>query len=247
MERFISKVTVTGADDSIKPHNLAELSAEFPFVEFGILISHEYLGSTRFPSPEWLANLIELCAGNEMQFSGHICGSWVNDILMGQWPKSYFCNIHKDFMSPEMFKRWQINTHGELHTVDYRKLSLLLKELDSYGQSVIFQHDDVNIDLAPNLVGLGNHNVSVLFDVSHGTGRLPKQWPKPLDGVECGYAGGLSPRNVAAHIERIATVVGNRHIWIDAETKLRSRNDHQFDIKKVRAFLMAVQPWVLKM
>jgi hypothetical protein len=63
MNRFITKVTVTGADDSVHPHQLVTLAEEFPFVEFGILLSRNSMGRTRFPSRAWLVNMLETCTG----------------------------------------------------------------------------------------------------------------------------------------------------------------------------------------
>jgi hypothetical protein len=87
-------------------------------------------------------------------------------------------------------------------------------------------------------------NISALFDLSHGAGVLPETWPKPLT-IPCGYAGGLSPEIVARQIERVSALVGDKHIWIDAETKLRSPNDLLFDLEKVRTFLEVAKPWVV--
>ena len=41
-------VTMTGADESVDPKALIELSKEFPFVEWGILIGSQ--SGMRFPS-----------------------------------------------------------------------------------------------------------------------------------------------------------------------------------------------------
>ena len=54
MRKFVTKVTVTGADDSVDVDGLIDLSKEFPFVEFGILLSKSSAGSARFPSGLWL-------------------------------------------------------------------------------------------------------------------------------------------------------------------------------------------------
>ena len=35
----LTRVTITGADDSVEPRALAELSEAFPFVEWGLLMS----------------------------------------------------------------------------------------------------------------------------------------------------------------------------------------------------------------
>jgi hypothetical protein len=245
MKQFITKVTVTGADDSNEPSHLIELAKEFPFVEFGILISRSSMGNTRFPSKEWLVKLIDTCKGRNMNFAGHICGSWVNELLLGKWPKWDLLSIHEDFMSPDMFNRWQINTHAEPHRVYDIQLPFILRELDRNKQSVIFQYDDVNTGLIDISREADCNNISALFDLSHGAGVLPETWPQPLEGISCGYAGGLSPENVAGQIGKIENIIGDNLIWIDAETKLRSPDDIIFDLDKVRAFLKASKPWVI--
>lgn len=243
MKKFVSRVTVTGADDSVSPHHLLEIFEQFPFVEFGILISRNSMGNTRFPSREWIKNLIQMCDGSGIQFAGHICGSWVRELLMGHWPSHDFMNIDDDFMSPGMFKRWQINTHAQPHKADLNAVSDILTQLKRRGQSVIFQNDNVNTHLMNPQLGT---NISALFDLSHGTGILPAEWPKPLEGIDCGYAGGLSPDNVAEQLTKLESIIGDAHIWIDAETLLRSDNDLQFDLQKVITFLKAAEPWVIE-
>ena len=246
MKKCISKVTVTGADDSVYPHKLYELAVEFPFVEFGILLSRNAMGSTRFPSRDWLVSLVECCAGSGMDFSGHICGSWVKEILLGAWPKRDLLNIHSDFLYPDMFQRFQLNTHAQLHQVSIGGLAEVVREVETNGQSIIFQYDNVNTALIEHSHGAGCKNISALFDLSHGAGILPDAWPKPLHEIPCGYAGGLSPENVADQLAILEQVVGGTAIWIDAETRLRSSDDLNFDLGKVRAFLEAARPWVIQ-
>ena len=68
-------VTITGADDLTDVGDLAILSHEFPFVEWGILIgSNEDV--ERFPSRMWIQQLIKAREGmnNEMRLSLHVCG-----------------------------------------------------------------------------------------------------------------------------------------------------------------------------
>lgn len=246
MRKFLTKVTVSGAGDSTDPHDLIALAEEFPFAEFGIQLARgSKAGWTRFPSDAWLAKLVDACSGRGISFSGHICFAWAREVLLGRWPERAFSRIHKDFMSPGMFQRWQINTHGELHDVDYMKLPDILLRLRDNGQSVIFQQDGVNDEIVHHCKELELTNIAALFDTSHGGGVLPDKWPKPLDGICCGYSGGLSPDNVAVELSKIESVVGNSSIWIDAEGQLRSVCDDALDLRKVRDFLTAARPWVL--
>jgi phosphoribosylanthranilate isomerase len=119
-------------------------------------------------------------------------------------------------------------------------------------QQVIFQYDGVNSDIMLSCVGrhpLDDHeglNIAALYDLSHGGGVLPETWSHPLakTAIPCGFAGGLSPENVASQIAKIQVVMGDANFWIDAETHLRSDGDKQFDLVKVRSFLEAAKPYV---
>lgn len=198
-----------GADDSVRIPDLIEIAEEYPFVEFGILLSRGAMGRPRFPSADWLARLIDACAGKGMRFAGHICGAWVKEIMLGNWPRWDFCNIHEQFMAADMYRKFQVNTHAQPHQVDFFQLPFILRELQANGQSVIFQYDGVNGDqLVHRSLENGNTNISTLFDLSHGAGILPESWPKLLPGVPCGYAGGLSPENVAEQLAKLESVIG---------------------------------------
>lgn len=240
----LSTVTVTGADDSVHPRDLAEITREYPFVEFGILLSRGAMGRPRFPSADWLRLAFGECSGKGVRFAGHICGSWVSDSLLGEFPIHELNEIHNGFVTSGLFRRWQLNTHAKPHPFNCASLGTLLRLLSANRQSVIFQYDGVNTSLVPCIESTGCKNASFLFDLSHGAGILPTEWPVPLDGIPCGYAGGLSPENVADQLRRLEKTVGDGAFWIDAETHLRSRHDKEFDLNKVRAFLEAVTPWV---
>ena len=79
----IDLVTFTGADDSIDPYHLLELSRKYPFIEWGILVSKSSEGRYRFPSYEWIKRLQAYAAGGDMNLSMHMCGSWVRDFMKG--------------------------------------------------------------------------------------------------------------------------------------------------------------------
>lgn len=235
---MIDCVTITGADDSVDPDVLFVLAAEYPFVEFGILLSAGQLATRRFPSHDWVREVVRRTdAGDALKLSGHICGQWLRDAYMGRWPARLAYLDGK-------FQRWQLNTHGMKTLSDPDRLNQLISALNLRGQQVIFQFDEVNVD--PLLIAARlAYNVAALFDLSHGAGVLPETWPQPLNGIRCGYAGGLSPDNVTAQLEAIAAVVPeNRRIWIDVETKVRSDDDRQFDVTLVRRFLDAAKPWI---
>ena len=232
----ITKVTLTGADDSIKdPTQLVQLSEQFPFVEWGILLSRNNKGSARFPSEQWLSDLSfwrHHRSWPRINFSGHLCGAYVRALLMGSDAWSYEDGIRYMW---RFFRRLQINTHGMDHDYDMKGLVSVINKYPEI--EFIFQYDNRNTEILAGVVAAGCKNVSTLFDLSGGAGLLPNEWPLPLHNVKCGYAGGLSPANVGAQIATIAEKVGDREIWIDMETHVRSNNDQLFDLEKCKQVL----------
>lgn len=236
--KLINRVTVTGADESVDPKDLLKLAKEFPFVEFGILMSRKSAaGRPRMPSFSWLDEFVKVFNG-EVSVSGHICGSWVQEIYHGNWPSS---EIHPGFS--RIANRWQLNTHGETHPYTLIPFMDAIVEINKKNQQVIFQYDKANNLPLNKAINLGL-KVSALYDLSHGTGVLPDKWEVPAVGTYCGFAGGLSPDNVVEQIKKMHDVTTSL-FWIDAETMLRSEDDKQFDLSKVREFLKLAEPFVL--
>jgi hypothetical protein len=50
-------VTITGADDIVDHDDMLKLCEEFPFLEWGILVSFDRAGTARYPSVPWLIEL----------------------------------------------------------------------------------------------------------------------------------------------------------------------------------------------
>lgn len=231
----LSKVTMTGADDSIFPNQLSRISAKYNYVEWGILLSSKSEGKNRFPSLNWMEELKAL--ENNIQLSGHICGKWIRDILIGD---NTFVTERPTIY--DIFQRFQLNFHAEDLKVNPEAFMRSVQTL-SRGREIIFQFDGKNAGL---IVPFANKKmyVSGLHDASHGTGVLADTWPKFVTGIGNGYAGGLSPENVVEQLEKLEKVVGDREIWIDAETRIRSNNDKIFDLEKVEEFLEKCKPWI---
>lgn len=239
---ILDRVTITGADDSIKATDLIPLSKRFPFVEWGILLSKNNEGSFRFPTRDWIETLVNDVKGqlypHNLNLSGHICGRWVRDICEGKW------TIATEM--PQLlhsFQRLQLNFHAEVHSLNKQKFFYGGVEfLQTYNSSLIFQMDNVNNSILDEARQMGIAG-DPLFDLSGGAGILPEFWPK-AEGFYTGYAGGLSPDNVVEQIKKIELVAGDARIWIDVERRVRSDDDSQFDLDKVARFLEAAEPFV---
>lgn len=228
MRSQLQIVTITGADDRTDIHELIDLSAEFPFVEWGILVSKRQEGSYRFPSRRWV-DLFTARWSSGMRVSTHVCGAWVRDMLVGKlnWQDLPMC--------ADYCQRVQVNTHAEKHVVTTGLLTSLFAAKD---KQFIFQWDGIN-----NLLAHATHayglNVSALFDTSGGAGVLPESWPQPAAEFWCGYAGGLGPDNVEEQLGKIAAVC-KKPFWIDMERRVRTQDDSSLDMTKVRSVLTSM-------
>lgn len=227
------RVTITGADDSTSIPALVDLSAEFPFVEWGILISKRQEGGYRFPSREWISRFSGVSLVQCMNVSTHVCGSWVRQMFVGEidWAELPHCI--------DVCQRVQINTHAERHVSTTGLVKSLLERKD---KQFIFQWDGVNNHLAYAALSHGL-NTSALFDTSGGAGILPGDWPAPLAQFHCGYAGGLGPDNVERQIQKIKAVC-SKSFWIDMERRVRTDDDSALDLVAVRKVLELSAPLI---
>lgn len=229
----VKYITFTGADDLNMPKDLLKISRMYPFVEWGILLSATQEGGLRFPSKQWMDILADLAGDSDMNLSGHLCGRWLRDLLVGA-----FTVPHR--LGWKAFKRIQLNFHADELSINTPLFHQLLRGLN---KSFIFQVDGRNEVVYRDAIEAGV-KAYPFFDLSHGAGVLPASWDVPLDNQFCGYAGGLGPDNLKDQLKTIDKSVGDREIWVDIETQVRSNNGKEFDLDKVMKCIEIVKPYV---
>lgn len=232
----INKVTITGADESVHPKDLLELSAEFPFVEWGILVSSKE-PRPRFPSAAWIDELGVLGKSHNIQLAGHICGNWTRNLVVHANDAVF--QEHPEYI--QYFPRIQLNFSP------YDGNPLFLNILKPFDNEFIIQMGDIGNAEKIALLNLGRDmklKLSVLFDRSGGRGIVPLKWPEPIYPFNPGYAGGLGPETLLDQLPKISEMIGDRSGWIDMESKVRSDDDQQFDLEKVRKCLEISRDWV---
>ena len=244
MKEILNRVTITGADDTIDTMSLGMLQRDYPFVEWGILVSEARLsedGSPRFPSTAQLEKLADAVEEYRLRLSVHICGRWVRQVMKGDF--SWLAANYEVARLIAYAGRIQLNYHGRAHKM--LPPAELAKALKVYwpGKQIICQVDGVNDETVSHLYDEGL-DVAALYDKSGGAGRLPESWPHPLKGIYCGYAGGLSPENVVEQLEQISKLVTDP-VWIDTETRVRSDDDSMFMLAKANDFLSRAEEWVI--
>jgi len=132
----------------------------------------------------------------------------------------------------QCFPRIQLNLHSNPDNTDSLLNGLKKRIQEMPEKEFIFPYSSQTASLLQYFSGL--KNVAVLFDESQGQGVKPSAWPKNMNDRHCGYAGGISPDNVAQVINSISKIVTiNEKYWLDMESGVRT--DNQFDLVKVLA------------
>lgn len=225
---MITTLTISGADDLVKHSDLLAISRKYPFVEWGILLSKKRAGSPRYPTVDWIKELLNY---PDLNLSGHLCGSYAEDIV-------YKGNF--DHFRPEwnVFKRFQLNFNSESPpTIDFTECLNCVKE-----KQLIFQIRGCNREYLDLCLKQGR-DVNALFDDSGGTGISPESWPEVIPGLFCGYAGGLGPENLEQEIPKILVASKGEKISVDMESKVRDDFDN-FDLEKVEKCPVIVQKFM---
>ena len=254
----IERVTMTGADDRTDPLALLDLSRRYPFVEWGVLLSERRAGTNRYPGADWVRALLRLAPYREgARFAAHLCGA-----TMRRFVETFSATAEPDhdaWLAPfgltmaeygSFFGRTQVNfDQGREGFAEARLATLIQRWKGRTRGDLITQHNPANADLWPALQsadradGRGPRH-QLLMDASGGRGVSPEEWPRPIAGGFCGYAGGLGPDRILADLDRIAEVTGDGVIWIDMEGRLRDAAD-RFDLERVETVLRAVADRVL--
>lgn len=211
-------ITFTGVDEHTSLLGMETLARKYP-VEWGVLFSPTRIGG-RYPPIEWVAKTFGSVCG-PLALSAHLCGGHSRDLIKtGELSNSLLSALISAF-----FQRVQINTTDP--DVNPARLLTWARGLKA----------------APILQCRGpfpfESSAAWLFDASGGRGEEPEDWPHaPRETARMiGYAGGLNPDNVRAHVERISLVASN--YWIDMESGVRDDND-RFDLDKCRRVCEAV-------
>jgi len=239
-----------GADDSVEPSLLAAISAQHPWVEWGVLCREDKAGLPRYASSAWLERLGEVNANRTMRLAAHLCSCRVDELLRGE--KGFVARLHDEVG----FRRVQINATAangcdvSLFETDALADACVTK-LRSVCEALphiefIVQRNKLTRPLWERLLCEPPANMSMLFDDSMGLGVSTTSWPAPPpsgSALRFGYAGGLSPTNLAAQLELIEATAPGRSLWVDMESSLRTllKDDSDiFDANKAMACVRCV-------
>ena len=209
------QVTFTGLDATTPVTAVDEILDKYPWVEFAILVGTQSgrVGYKRFPSLGIIQNW-KLTSWCEHRLAIHLCGTY-----------SRCANTVKDprhtLELVDGFSRVQINGHH--YDSSY---VIPFAEQANVGRVILQHRRDFNN------VPIIHPKIEYLYDKSGGRGIANiRQWPKPIPGKRCGYAGGINIHNIS-HVLAFVGEHPNSEIWIDMESGIRTW-DNWLDIEMV--------------
>lgn len=233
---LFNKVSLTGAEDSVDPQELAALSESYPFAEWALLAHFEREGEGRNPSEAWRLRCLDALK-EPSRAALHLCGKIAFERLLneGPWPEL------------SRYGRIQANVNARSSDFSQDRLLRIWEILAGLEPQLIIQAHAQTESLAKSFVrsskGLA---CAVLFDESKGRGQRPDIWRPRWPEVSCGYAGGLGPEHLEALLPALAAAASEASgpaCWIDMETSLRT--DGLFDLAKARRVLEISAPWMI--
>ena len=228
----LTKVTLSGVDETVHPVALCALFDDYPFVEFGILRSVGREGKEpRYPGRVWIDKAIEGMS-HRIPLSFHLCGSWTREAVSG--PFTWAVMQNHEFQRANRIQLNIANNIGPTLLDGVKKLA------DAFDRKFIIQIPQACWIDYLNTVGLEKpHRVQYLIDASGGTGKRmevgAEDWP---DVFPCrvGFAGGFGPDNIHNVLSYLSDRCGDGGMWVDMESSLRDANDG-FDLMKARKVL----------
>mgnify|MGYP000887107737 CR=1 FL=1 len=222
----INRVTFTGPDIHTDVNELKVIQNDYPFVEWGILISGNP-NIKRHPPKEFIESLKD----TGLNLSLHLCAKYSSDIM-----KKGIIEIPYEF-----FSRYQINFNFKFskHNIEYyEQLTNKYKNKD-----FILQYNRSNEPYVKDIIHKYNmSNTNILFDASGGRGTEISSIEKPFFSIYTGYSGGIYPDNVIDICNKINDYKNYDNVWIDMESGVRT--DDIFDLGKVRDVLKKVEKFI---
>lgn len=230
---MINLCTFTGVDSKTDLGRVAELSALYPFLEFGILLSRTPEDKDpRYPVFAEIQRIVETLSG-KTKLALHVCVRAVGEFVRVPETGEYLGRDIEDLVGAGI-GRIQLN-------FNFERAGLSLKELNGAvrrtGAKVITQHFPANSAVSE---GVSEPNHHVLYDASGGRGVVAVGYDKPFAGKYTGYAGGIGPENVVEAVMAIQAVIRDNDVWIDMESRIRTEG--YLDLDKCENVAASIAP-----
>lgn len=220
-------VTFTGVDSRTDINRLKSIQEEYPYVEFGVLLSDDWAyNGCRFPDPAICEKLANAGIKN---LSAHLCGKLAIDVAYGFTDRVNAAS----FECFDIFSRCQLN----LRAAGMFETLRLMKPFSNLKEIIVQMHTP---ELCSEfLKEQSPAGLAYLLDASGGLGIDTPIEIITSPGVHIGYAGGMGPENVEKKLRALLSAQYDDEIWIDMETRVRTvaADGEWLDLDKVENVL----------
>lgn len=152
MKNILNRVAIAGADEAVEPEVLAELSEEFPFIEWSILFDSEAKPLKRFPSEKWMERLADFSRKpkSPLNLSLHLCGRAVGDLILGNLRWFY---AHQELL--RSFQHVQLNVMFKKYESELPSLAKRIRRLPPMQVLVQLNGKEINQNVGDTLFSQG--------------------------------------------------------------------------------------------
>ncbi|MCV9964698.1 hypothetical protein OIU34_22670 [Pararhizobium sp. BT-229] len=231
---MINLCTFTGVDSRTDLGRVAELSAAYPFLEFGVLLSRTPEDKDpRYPVFSEIERIVEILAGKS-KLALHVCGRAVGEFVREPEAGTAFAGRDIEALIEAGIGRVQLNFNFERAGLSLGELDAAIRRTQAH---VITQHFPSNNAVTCGITAPNHH---VLYDASGGRGVVADGYARPFAGKYTGYAGGIGPENAVDRATAIQAVIGAESVWIDMENRIRT--DGYLDLGKCETVAASIAP-----
>ena len=244
-------ITCSGTNEFTDIRELVALMQEYSLGEIAVQVSEKQspAGGARI---EWVHELAAYLNDNKIAINAalHINRRWVEDLCRGiVAPELQDLMELQDHYDLPLFKRLQLNFKLDRDDVHEDCDDELVELQHRIKRRFILSYNESNEHLIRRLY-LKGLRFDVLFDSSFGAGIAPDSRKAPaFPDILQGYAGGITPDNVRAELDKIAKAVENApaigDVYIDAQKGLEDEQTH-LSLDKCRQYLANATEWYHK-
>lgn len=241
-------VTCSGTNEFTNIQEMCELMQAFPLGEIAVQVS-EKQSPAGSPRLDWVYELTAYLQTNNISINAalHVNRTWVEQLCRGiVVPELQDLLNLQDCNDLPLFKRIQLNFKIGRDDVREDCDDTLIAVQHLIKRRFILSYNPSNERIIRQLY-LKGIRFDCLYDSSFGAGIAPdsRQAPVFADIVQ-GYAGGITPDNVTAELDKIAAAVEHAptqgFVYIDAQKGLEDEQTH-LSLEKCHQYLAAANKW----
>jgi len=244
-------ITCSGMREQNDIDEIINLGKKYPMAEFAVQASRENF-SPYMPRYVWFDTLVHAARVNKIKLAMHVNLDYRTELCHGNIPYSLrrLWEVRRDNGTP-VIGRVQVNIDGGNDKFKFYadKVADIIREYSDI--KFIFQYAPAQNARIKKLDKQGVP-FSLLYDVSGGEGKLSRDsWRGIiLPNHQTGYAGGLSPDNIAPNLDYINRLLpADYSTWVDAEGKLKSvgpDGKKLFDTALAEKYIERAIAWQMK-